>query len=195
MSNAHRLFIPLMVAWTAFLGTVSPMAAETDQFFNPEIRLNEIPYRLVDTGVMYAKALFIKVTVCRLGYYAPTEAVEKGTQKNALLIADEIPKIMQMHFQRKLDQKQLQQLFEGVFDSALQKKKLAVPTAEINGFFALLQGVEKGDVLTLMRQPGGHLQISFNGRNPGPFEGPALSQAIWGVLTNSTNPGLKPGVC
>lgn len=183
MRNVHRLFIPLMVAWTACLGPALTVAAETDQFFTAEIRLNEIPYRLVETGKMTAKALFLKIAVCRLGYYAPAEAVEKGTPKSALLIADEIPKIMQMHFLRRLDQKQLRQLFQGVFDSARQKKKLEVPAAEMNGFFTLLQGVEKEAVLTLMRQPGGHLQVSFNDRSAGLLEGRALCRAIWGGLT------------
>jgi hypothetical protein len=183
MRNVDRLFITLIVAWTACLGPALPVAAETDQFFKSEIRLNEISYRLVETGKMTAKALFLKVTVCRLGYYAPAEVFEKGTPKSALLIADEIPKIMKMYFLRSLDQKQLRQLFQGVFDSARQKKKLVVPAAEMNGFFTLLQGVEKETVLTLMRQPGGHLQISFNGRSAGPFEGRALCQAIWGGLT------------
>ena len=187
MTLVHRLYVvlPIVAALWISVAASPALAAGKEKFkFDEELIVDGVEFRLVLASSMSTKMLFITITISELGHYAPADYLARGVPEVELLTSDEIPKILVMRFLKKLELKQMQQLFEGIFDSAFERKSHKVAATDINSFLDLLRGAEIGTSIMLIRNPGGGLRVVYNGQPTGTVNSIGLCTALWGGLTN-----------
>ncbi len=187
MTLVHRLRVVLLTVAAVWISVAAcpALAAGKEKFeFAEELIVDGVEFRLVLAGSMQTKVLFMTITISGLGYYAPADYLARGVPEVELLISDEIPKILEMRFLKKLEPKQLRQLFEGIFDSAFKRKGHKVTDADTSSFLDLLHGVEIGTSIMLIRNPGGGLRVVYDGQPTGTVNSIGLCTALWGGLTD-----------
>ncbi len=187
MTPVHwrRVVLLIVAALWIFVAASPALAAGKEEFqFAEELIVDGVEFRLVLASSMSTKLLFMTITISGLGHYAPADYLARGVPEVELLTSDEIPKILEMRFLKKLKLKQMQQLFEGVFDSAFERKGHKVTDADINSFWDLLRAAEKGTSIMLIRNPGGGLRVVHNGQPTGTVNSIGLCTALWGGLTD-----------
>ena len=187
MTPVHKLRVILLIfaaVWISVAASPALAAGKEEFKFAEELIVEGVEFRLVLVSSMSTKVLFMTITISGLGYYAPADYLARGIPEVELLTSDEIPKILEMRFLKKLEPKQMRQLFEGIFDSAFKRKGHKVTDADISSFLDLLRGAEIGASIMLVRNPGGGLRVVYNGQPAGTVNSIGLSTALWGGLTN-----------
>jgi hypothetical protein len=184
MTHDDRLTILLLVtaAICISITTFSVGAVDREPVFQEKITIDGSEYHLVQTSSMSAKVLFWTIKICELGCYAQADAVARGVTEEDLLISDDIPKMLEMRFLKKVTSDKMKRLFEGIFDSAAGRKGYKVADEDLKNFMGLLRGADKGASLLLVRNPGGVVRLVYNGETIGSVSSVGLCTALWGAL-------------
>ena len=184
MTDVKRLAVLLLLASAICISVpiVSAGADDRELVFQKELTIDGSEYYLVQTNTMNAKVFFMTVKICELGHYAQMDSIARGLTEEDLLTSDDVPKIMEMRFQKKIESSEMQQLFEGIFDSAAEQSGNKVTDEDLKNFMGLLGGAEKGASLLLVRDPGGALRLIYDGETAGSLNSVGLCTALWSVL-------------
>ena len=185
MNHGNRLPVLLLLAsaiWISVLTVSAAAVGDQELVFQEELTVDGNEYRLVTTNTMNAKAFFMTIKICELGHYVQTDAVAQGLVEKDLLTSDDVPKIMEMRFQKKIEPSEMHALFEGIFDSAAEQLGDKVPDEDLKKFMGLLDGAEKGASLLLVRDPGGALSLIYDGKTSGSVNSIGICTALWSVL-------------
>lgn len=184
MTHADRFTVLLLLAsaiWIS-IATFSAVAGDRELVFQEELTIDGSEYHLVQTSSMNAKVLFWTIRICELGHYAQVDAINRGITEEDLLTSDDIPKILEMRFMKKVKPSKMQKLFEEIFDSAAERKGHKVADEDLKNFMGLLRGAEKGASLLLVRDPGGVVRLVYDGETAGSVSSVGLCTALWSVL-------------
>jgi hypothetical protein len=132
-----------------------------------------VEFSRLGTGEMKARALLTTVTLCQFAKY---EAQDDAQQAR--------PKLLVLHFARKLSADQLRQVLRGVVAG-----HPGYSETELAAFLDLLQPVATDAVLQFRADSAGGLAVFAAARPLGSVVAPQLAAALWaGLGTESTEP-------
>lgn len=166
--SVRRLSVALAVVVLA-----ATQAAAAPHAFVQELTFEGVQFSLRGTGELKAKALFTTVTLCEFAKY---EAHDDAQQVR--------PKLLVLHFARKLSADQLRQVLRGVVEG-----HTGYSETELAAFLAFLQPVATDAVLQFRADSAGELAVFAAGRQLGSVVAPQLAAALWaGLGTEDTEP-------
>jgi hypothetical protein len=175
------LLLLTSVIWIS-VAAFSAGAYDRELVFQEELTIDGSEYHLVQTSSMNAKVLFWTIRICELGHYAQADAIARGVTEEDLLTSDDISKILEMRFLKKVKPSKMQRLFKEIFDSAAERKGHKVADEDLKNFMGLLRGADKGASLLLVRDPGGALRLVYDGETAGSMSSVGLCTALWSAL-------------
>ena len=184
MIQANKFTLLLLLVATIRISAVAFSASANDQksILKEQRTIDGCQYSLVQSGSMNAKMLLVTIKICELGHYAQTDVIARGVTKEDLLTNDDIPKLLEMRFLKKMKLANMQRLFEAIFDTAAERNGNEVADEDIKNFTGLLCAVEKGTSILFVRNPDGVVRLVYDGETAGSVSSVDLCTALWSVL-------------
>jgi hypothetical protein len=179
-------------SWIAIVLLVAsaPLAAATlaDVELPDELKVGETVLQL--NGLGLREATLLKVDVYVAGLY-----VESPTGDAAALLASTGPKVLHMHFVRKVGAKDITKAWtEGFEKNAGSETDALRPRLEkLNGW---MEDMAKGESMRFTWTGNGAVEVSVKGTPRGTIEGDDFGRALLAVFLGDSppNPGLKTGL-
>lgn len=141
-------------------------------------------------GLGLREATFLKVDVYVAGLY-----LENRTSDAEAILASDGPKVLHMHFVRKVGRDDITKAWSEGFAKNLGAgaSALADDIKTLNGW---MEDMNKGDTLRFTFTPEGGLEVSIKGSQRGAIAGPEFARGMFAVFLGPEppNPGLKEGL-
>jgi hypothetical protein len=174
----------------AVLAVASPVAAATlaDVELPDQVKVADTTLTL--NGLGLREATFLKVDVYVAGLY-----LESASSDADAILASTGPKVLHMHFVRKVGRSDIAEAWSEGFAKNLgaEASALAGDVERLNGW---MEDMRKDDSLRFTWTGDGSVEVTVKGSRRGTIEGAAFARGLLAVFLGPEppNPGLKDGL-
>ena len=158
--------IRLALALIVVALTATQPASAGSYTFAEALTFEGVDFSRQDTGELKARALFTTVTICEFAKY---EAHDNTQQLR--------PKLLVLHFARKLSADQLRQVFRGVVEGHAGYSEV-----ELETFLGFLPSVTTDSLVQFRADSTGRLAVFVASKLLGSVVAPQLAAALWAGL-------------